>query len=267
MSQVDASGVFKLTEVPIDSVALRPGAGVPGGDEHVARKLLGELVRGSSEPVLVRPVGSGYEIIAGDVEYLAAKRRGSATIRVMVGDVSGRDALLMRLLEGARRGDLNPVEEAEIIRELNTEFGLTQQEIAMRSDKVQSTIANKLRLLKLPPEVLESLRRGEIGERHARALLKLDDRSEQLEVFRRALKARASAAEVESMCDLRVKSPKARRSRRKGSKGAVKDLRIYQNSLRAVVREMREAGLSVTCDEETPDKAWEFRIRVKTEES
>jgi len=267
LSQTDASGVFQAMEIPVDKIALRPGAGVPGGDEQLAKKILGDLVRGGSEPIFLRPAGPLYEVIAGDAEYLAARRRGAATVKVMVGEMNGRDALLLRLREGSRRGDLNPVEEAEIIRELNKEFGMTQQEIAMRCGKVQSTIANKVRLLKLPQEVLESLRRGEMGERHARALLKIEDPAEQVEVFRRALKARSSAAEIESMCALRVKVPKVRRRRRKGGKGAVKDLRIYQNSLRAVVREMKEAGLSVTCDEDTPDKAWEFRVLVKTEET
>ena len=267
MSQVDASGTLRTIEVPIEKVVLRPGASMPGGDEQLARKILGDLVRGSSERILVRPLNSMYEVIVGDSEYLAARKRGVTTVKVMVSEVHGRDALLLRLREGARRGDLNPLEEAEIIRDLNKEFGMTQHEIAMRCGKVQSTIANKLRLLRLPPEVRESLRRGDIGERHARALLKLDDPSEQVEIFRRAVKSHASAVEVESMCALRVKVPKTRRRRKKSGKGAVKDLRIYQNSLRAVVREMKEAGLSVTCDEVTPDKAWEFRVLVKTEES
>ncbi len=267
MSQIAVSEVFKPAEVPIDSVSMRPGAGVPGGQEYVARRLLGDLVRGSSEPVLVRSLGTGFEIIAGDVEYLAARKRGSRTIKVMVGDLDDRDALLMRLLEGSRRGDLNPVEEAEIIRELNVEFGLTQQEIAMRCDRVQSTVANKIRLLRLPAEVLDSLRRGEIGERHARALLRLGGLDKQSEVFRRAVRMHASATEVEFMCDVASGGPTSRRRRGRTGKGAVMDLRIYQNSLRAVVREMRKAGLGVTCDEESSDRVWEFRVQVKTEES
>jgi ParB family chromosome partitioning protein len=267
LPQTAVNDLFRPAEVAIDSVAMRAGAGVPGGQEYVTRRLLGDLVRGTSQPVLVRPVGIGYEIIAGDVEYLAARKRGSRTIKVLVGDVSGRDALLMRLLEGSRRGDLNPVEEAEIVRELNVEFGLTQQEIAMRCDRVQSTVANKMRLLKLPGDVLESLRRGEIGERHARALLKLGDAGKQSEMFRRVVRMRASAAEVESMCDVAAGVPKSGGRRGRSGKGVVKDARIYQNSLRAVVREMRKAGLRVTCDEETSDKLWEFRVQLKTGES
>lgn len=267
MSLATVMDLFKPVDLPVDALAMRPGAGVPGGQEYVSRRLLGDLVRGSSEPVLARPLGTGFEIIAGDVEYLAAKKRGSRTVRAMVGQIGDKEALLLRLLEGSRRGDLNAVEEAEIIRELRAEFGLTQQEIAMRCNRVQSTVANKLRLLKLPEEVRESLRRGEVGERHARALLKLEEPAKQLELYRRAIRMKASAADVESMCDLAVGNPRNIPGRRKTGKGVIRDVRIYQNSLRAVVREMTKAGLTVLCDEKSSENAWEFKVQVRTEDS
>lgn len=245
---------------------MRSGAGVPGGQGSVARKMLGDLVRGSAEPVLARRLQTGFEIIAGDIEYVAALRRNAKTMRVMVADLSDKDALLLRLLEGSRRGDLNPVEEAEIIRELNRDHGLTQQEIAMRCNKVQSTVANKIRLLRLPNEILESLRKGDIGERHARALLKVEGPEKQGEIFRRAMRMKASAAEVEAMSDLAAGSIRTKRGRGRSAKGVIRDIRIYQNSLRAVVREMKKAGLTVTCDEESSGGGWEFKVQVKTED-
>jgi len=257
---------FRSADLPVDSLSMRAGAGVPGGQEYVSRRLLGDLVRGSSEPVLVRRLGNGFEIIAGDVEYLAAKTRGNKTVRAMIGEIGDKEVLLLRLLEGSRRGDLNPVEEAEIIRELRGEYGLTQQEIAMRINRVQSTVANKLRLLRLPLEVMEALRRGEIGERHARALLKIDDSAKQMVLYKRAMRMKASAAEVESMCDLAAGGVKTKRGRRKAGKGVIKDIRIYQNSLRTVVREMTKAGLAVKCDENLSDNTWEFKVYVRTED-
>ena len=253
--------------LPIESLTMRQGAGVPGGQEYVTRRLLGDLVRGSSDPVLVRRVGELFEIIAGDVEYLAAKKRGASTVKALIGEVPDKEALLLRLLEGGKRGDLNPVEEAEIIQELRGEYGLTQQEIAMRCNRVQSTIANKTRLLRLPEEIRESLRSGDMGERHGRALLKIDDPEKKMQILRRAKRMRASAAEVEAMCDLASGAPKKPRERRKAGKGVIKDIRIYQNSLGAVVREMTKAGLVVSCDEESTDNAWEFNVQVRTEDS
>lgn len=266
LSQTTIEQGFRPDEVPAGSVSMRPGAGIPGGQESIARKLLGDLVRGSAEPVIVRPVETGFEIIVGDIEYLAALRRGAKTIKVMVADLADKDALLLRLLEASRRGDLNSAEEAEIIRELNQEHGLTQQEIAMRCNKVQSTVANKMRLLKLPAEILQSLRRGEIGERHARALLKVEGTDKQNELFRRAMRMKASAAEVEAMSDLAAGAIRTKRGRGRSAKGLVRDIRIYQNSLRAVVREMKKAGLAVSCDEETSGGVWEFSVRIKTED-
>ena len=267
MSLATVMDLFKPVALPVNVMFMRQGAAVPGGQEFVTRRLLGDLVRGNSEPVLVRSIGNGFEIIAGDVEYLAAKKRGTTTVKAMLGEIGDKEALLLRLLEGGRRGDLNPIEEAEILSELRTEYGLTQQEIAMRCNRVQSTVANKIRLLKLPAEVREALRCGDIGERHARALLKLEEQSKQMEVYRRAVRMKASAAEVESMCDVASGMPRSPRGRRKTGKGIIRDLRIYQNSLRSVVREMSKAGLAVQCDENASENAWEFKVQVKTEDS
>lgn len=269
MSRAGVDDTFQSIEVPVGSVSLRPGASVPKVEETVARRMLGDLVRGTSEPIVVRAVTGGYEVVAGDAAYLAALKRGAKMVKVEVCELDDRDALLFRLREGSRRGELNVVEEAVMLRELNREYGMTQHEIALRCDKTQSTIANKMRLLNLPEEVLNALRRGDIGERHARALLKLagsgKQSERQLEVFRRVMRTGASAAEVEAMCDLYSgNAGRSRRTRRRGrgAKGVVKDIRIYQNSLRAVATEMKKAGLIISFDEEVTESTWEFKVRV-----
>lgn len=265
MSQALTLDKFRPSEVMVEQITLRPGAVVPGGNDSVSRKLLQNLVRGASEPILVRRLGEKLEIVAGDLEYLVAVKRGSTSVKVMVADLYDREALLIRLMEGARREEINPLEEAEIIWTLNREYGMTQQEIAMRCGRVQSTIANKMRLLKLPKEILAALRTGEIGERHARALLKVEDPDKQIEIFRRGLRSRASAQEMESMCALASGPAKGKRGRKKIGMGVVKDIRIYQNGLRKVVREMLKAGLSVAYEEENVENGWEFRVFVKPE--
>jgi ParB family chromosome partitioning protein len=266
MSQTLVLDKFQPAEVPVERLTMRPGSGVPGGVDTISRKLLQNLVRGASEPILVREVGQRMEIVTGDMEYLAAVKRGTAVLKVFVGEPDEKDALLLRLAEGSRRGELNPLEEAEILRALNHDYGMTQQEIAMRTGRVQSTVANKMRLLKLPPEVLKALREGQIGERHARALLKIGDPAKQMSVFRRAVRTRASAQETEAMCDVAAPSTeKSNRGRRKGGRGVVKDIRIYQNGLRSVVREMQKAGLNVTCEEENVETGWKFTVSVRPE--
>ncbi len=251
---------FVTCLIPAELIDMRPGACVPGGTGAVSRRLLKDLARGVRAPILVRPLGSRYELIAGDAEFLAAKKRGQATISVSLSEFSDVDALLLRLHEAGHRRDLNAVEEAEIVRELNREHGLTQQEIAVRCGKVQPTVANKLRLLNLPGEILESLRKGHIGERHARALLKVTDLDKQMNVFRRCLKSRLSAGEVEAMCGILAEG--GRRTGKRSQRGVVKDPRIYQNALRSVVREMQKAGLKATCEEDNIQDTWEFRVKV-----
>lgn len=256
---------FEVKEIPVESIQMRSGAYVPGGAESVSRKVLKDLVRGTRAPIFVRPVGKGYEVIAGDIEFLAARGQGAGTLEVQVAELDDRDALLMRLLEGCSRGDVNVAEEAEIIRDLNREYGLTQHEIAVRCDRVQSTVANKLRLLKLPQEVLQSLRHGEIGERHARALLKVPNADKQMAIFRRCLKSRMSATDMESMCTAAA-GASSRARVKKSHRGVVKDPRIYQNALRSVVREMQKAGLSAFCEEDSADDRWEFKVCLTVSE-
>jgi ParB family chromosome partitioning protein len=251
---------FTTCVIPVELIGMRPGACVPGGTAYIGRKLLKDLARGTRAPIIVRPLSGTYELIAGDAEFMAAKKQGQATITVSVAELDDVYALLLRLHEAGNRRDLNAVEEAEIIRELSREHGLTQQEIAVRCGKVQSTIANKLRLLNLPDEVLEGLRRGDIGERHARALLKVADKEKQMSVFKRCLKSRLSANEVESMCS--VLSGGGRPVGKRSKLGVVKDPRIYQNALRSVVRDMQKAGLKASCEEDNSQNTWEFRVKV-----
>lgn len=254
---------FAAKEVPLDKLFSRKGACVPGGRRAVAKSIIQDLVRGVTPPVVVRPSGNGYEIIAGDLVVEAARERGDRAITALVGDVRNVDALVFRLIEGVARGEVNPVEEAEMMLELNRDHGLTQHEIAVRCGRVQSTVANKIRLLRLPAPILDALRRGEIGERHARALLELDDPGKQMEVFRRCLNQHLSASEVESICSLGANRKGKPRGRGRRAKSVVKDARIFQNALRSVVREMQKAGLDAKCEEQTTEGSWEFRVSVR----
>ncbi|HHX28810.1 MAG TPA: hypothetical protein GX716_07370, partial [Firmicutes bacterium] len=100
MSQVMTLDKFRPSEVMVEELSMRPGAMVPGGNDLVSKKLLQNLVRGTSEPVLARRLGLGLEIVAGDLEFLVAVKRGARSLKVMVADLDDREALLIRLGEG-----------------------------------------------------------------------------------------------------------------------------------------------------------------------
>ena len=135
---------------------------------------------GVLQPILVRKIGTGYELVAGERRFRASQLAGLKTIPAIVKNLSDKEIAEMALIENLQREDLNYFEEAEGYARLMKEFGITQDEIAKRMGKSQSTIANKLRLLNLPENVRKEISINVITERHARALLKLEDEKLQL---------------------------------------------------------------------------------------
>ncbi|GGM92660.1 chromosome partitioning protein ParB [Thermus composti] len=129
--------------------------------------------KGLLQPLLVRPKGEGYELVAGERRYRAAQMAGLQEVPALVRDLSDREALELALVENLQREDLSPLEEARGYQAL-LEMGLTQEEVAKRVGKARSTVANALRLLQLPLEVQEALEAGAITAGHARALLMLE---------------------------------------------------------------------------------------------
>lgn len=256
---------FVSRKVGLEALRLKSDASVPGGQQAVTKKILRDLVGARRETVLVRPIGDHFEIVAGDMEYLAALGKGEESLQVLVAEMSDEQALFTRLSEAGKRKDINPVEEATMLRILNEEYGITQQEIAMRCGRVQSTVANKIRLLKLPAEALEALRSGVIGERHARALLRVKTPKRQLQALKRCIGRGISAQELEALCA--KDGGYSVRSGSKVQKGVVKDVRIYKNALRSVAKEMVKAGLDVSYDEEADYNSWEFRLVLKDGET
>jgi ParB family chromosome partitioning protein len=132
-------------------------------------------VHGILQPIVVRPSGDGYEIVAGERRWRAAVLAGLATVPAVVRQVGELESLALALVENLQRQDLNPVERARAYRRLSHEFGLSQQEIARLVGRSQPAVANTLRLLSLPQEVLQAVEKGELSEAHARLLLEVED--------------------------------------------------------------------------------------------
>lgn len=130
---------------------------------------------GIVQPILLKKQGERYKIVAGERRFRAAKMAGLNEIPALVKDLSEREIHEIALIENLQRVDLNPIEEAVAIRELMRDYTITQEEIASRLGKSRSAIANTLRLLNLPDDVVEMVKRGELSQGHARALCGLDD--------------------------------------------------------------------------------------------
>jgi ParB family transcriptional regulator, chromosome partitioning protein len=172
--------------------------------QHFADAAIDELARSISEkgilqPLLVRPMNGGYELIAGERRFRAAQRLGLETVPVTVRDASDGEVLELALIENIQRENLNPIEEAYAYRRLIEEFELTQDAIAQRVGKDRSTVANTLRLLQLPPEVQQEIERGALSAGHARALVGLNSDVARIELAREVLSRRLTVRETEKL--------------------------------------------------------------------
>jgi len=170
--QSGSPGSPGLTEIPVEQIQSNPHQPRHRFDpEELAA--LAESIRehGVLQPVIVARVANGYVLVAGERRWAAAKQAGLPRIPAVVKDATPQQMLELALVENVQRADLNPLEEAAAYRQLITEFGLTQDEVARRVGRSRSAVANSVRLLGLPASVQEALAAGQISEGHARALL------------------------------------------------------------------------------------------------
>lgn len=186
----------------VDSDLLRPNRFQPRGAMDEAK--IDELARsirsnGIIQPIVVRRVEDGYEIVAGERRWRASQRAGLLKVPVVVRDIPEDRLLAVALIENIQREDLNPIEEAAAYRRLADEYHLTQEQIADAVGKDRSSVANCLRLLKLPQELRANVGSGALSMGHARALLGLADESAQLRVGREVVAKNLSVRETEAI--------------------------------------------------------------------
>jgi ParB family transcriptional regulator, chromosome partitioning protein len=177
------SAAESLLDVAINEIVPNPRQPRKAFDQAAIEELAASLkTSGMIQPVVVRRGGAGYELIAGERRWRAARVAGLTHIPAIVREAADAEALELALVENLLREDLNPLEEAEAYQKLLADFGWTQEELATRVGKDRSTIANTLRLLKLPDAIQDDLRAGKLTMGHARALIALTTQAEQLKL-------------------------------------------------------------------------------------
>ena len=188
-----------ITEVPIDRLRPNPVQPRKQFNETALRELAASIEsQGVLQPILAEQSEDGeYDIIAGERRYRAARIAGLAEVPVLVRSFSAQEKLEIALIENVHREDLNPIEQAAALKSLQDSAGLTQDELAKRLGMNRSSVANSIRLLKLPEELREALSAGTLSAGHARALLSLKDREEQLALYRRIVDEGLSVRQVE----------------------------------------------------------------------
>ncbi|MGH7787240.1 MAG: ParB/RepB/Spo0J family partition protein [Candidatus Binatia bacterium] len=155
--------------------------------------------KGVLQPLVVRRVGSGYQLIAGERRFRAAQRAGLDRVPVVVREADDREALELALIENLQRENLNPIEEARAYKRLGDEFSLGQEDIARRVGKSRSAVTNSLRLLQLPDGVIAQLESGALSAGHARSLLGLDGAQSQAQVAHDVVTGRLSVRDTERL--------------------------------------------------------------------
>ena len=170
-------------------------------------------------PLIVRRANDGYVLVAGERRWRAAQKAGLRELPVMVREVTGKEAFEIALIENIQREDLNPIEEAGAYRRLIEEHGLTQEELAARVGKDRSTVANALRLLRLPEPIQRAVVSGELSMGHARALLAIHDEGDLRKAAEKVIAEALSVRAVESLVQ-RLKSKRQPQRRRDGDGGA-----------------------------------------------
>lgn len=207
-------------------------------DQEQKRLVTSIKKNGIIQPIVVRRSGSAYEIIAGERRWRAAQEAGLKEVPIIVRDAEDAQAAELSLIENVQREGLNSLDEAEAYRTLMTKFGLSQEELSARVGKDRSTIANTIRLLKLPAEIKKALIDKTISSGHARALLMLDTPGEQIKVLNIILKKTLSVRETESLIQRLKKKPAKKSAAKKDP--VLRDLEKELSSLFMTAIQIRQ---------------------------
>lgn len=231
-------------------------------DEAALRELADSIrAYGILQPLTVRRTPGGYQLVAGERRMRAARMAGLREVPCLVAQVDEQDAGMLALIENLQRRDLDCFEEAAAIARLISRYGLSQEQAAEKLGKSQSAVANKLRLLRLPQDVLSLLRKNGFTERHARALLRLPTAEAQQEAAALLVQEGWTVARTERYVEevLQTEAPKEKKNRRPL---LIRDIRFFLNSLDHSLAVMRSAGVDAKCHraEEGEDLLLTIRI-------
>lgn len=212
-------GADTLTSLPVDSVERNPFQPRRVFDDEKITEMAASIKeRGLLQPILVRSVPGGYQLIAGERRLRATKLAGLAEIPCIIIQADDAQTLELALIENLQRENLNPIEEARGYDELSSHFNFTQEEISLRVGKDRSTVANSLRLLKLPHTIQEDLEVGRLSPGHARALLSLENKTHQTKLWsmivEKGLSVRQAEAFAREMKEKQISQSKNRISLR-----------------------------------------------------
>ena len=249
---VQTSAEVSVVQVPVQNIEANPYQ----PRKHFEPEALAELAHSISQygvlqPLLVAPMGDGrYMLIAGERRLRASKLANLSMVPVIISDYTSQQIAEIALIENLQREDLHYLEEADGYEKLMDQFHLTQESMASRVGKKQSTIANKLRLLRLSDAVRKLLKEHSLTERHARALLRLTAEEDQISVINEITKngynVRQTEKYIENYIEEHQDSAKLKKTKRLM---IIQDVRIYLNSIKQITKNMEVSGIPVKVEQ------------------
>ena len=252
----------RVIDIPCEEIAPNPYQPRKNFDQGELLTLASSIKSdGVLQPLLVRESGVKYELIARERRLRAAMLAGLETVPCIVVEATDRNSALMSLVENIQRSDLGFFEEADAISRLIDLYGMTQEDAAVRLGYAQSTLANKLRLLKLSARERSIIGEHNLSERHARALLKLDSPEKREEALAKIIKGKLNVEKSEALIDSMIEYEKYKERIRKGS-AVFKDLRLFMNTVNKAVETMQIAGVNVNVDKKQSEDYLDYHIRI-----
>lgn len=217
---------------------------------------------GILQPVTVRAVSGGYELIAGERRLRAARLAGLKHIPCIMINADDRKTALFALLENLQRQDLSFFEEANAIQRLMSVYSLSQEETARKLGMAQSTLSNKLRLLRLPENIRRTLEQEQLTERHARTLLRLETEKQMTDVLTRIIAEKLNVSQSEKLIEELLNRPDSMKKERKAPIKLFKDVRLFVNTLQHAVDTMKRAGIPAAASQNETEEYIEYVVRI-----
>jgi ParB family chromosome partitioning protein len=257
----------EVNEIPIEQILPNPYQPRKHFSQHSLQDLsLSIREYGVLQPITVRRAGKHkYELISGERRLRAAKMADLTTIPSIVIDVTEEDSAILAMIENLQRENLHYLEEARGYQSLIRDHNLTQEDVAQRLGKSQSTIANKLRVLRLPQNIKDDLVKYRLSERHARALLRLPDFKLTEKVLAKIIEHGYTVKETERAVErilVRLNQETEWQRQRKRLLKQCGDMRVFINTIRDAVQLMKKYGISPEMSEQDLGDSIEIRVRI-----
>lgn len=240
----------RVREIPVSRIHPNPTQPRRRFDSESLTELAESIrMHGILQPLSVRKGPDGYELVAGERRWRAARLAGLEKVPCLVVTATDQQADMLALVENLQRRDLDYLEEAEGIARLIRIYGISQEQAAQKLGKSQSAVANKLRLLRHSPAVQEALQQFQLSERHARALLRLEGEEERLAAIGYIAQNDLNVAKTEAYIESRLQKKRQQAEQAPPTSG-LKDVRVFLNSVRHHVEQMKSSGIAANAHRE-----------------